>query len=215
MRPGMERLRAVGTDASRAAPAEAEVSSTAFQELILFIYQGDCDRELQRALNLERLDAVADIRTRRTSIDEALSQIVVRATAWTWPPSSHYEAACRGTHLQTLDWLPRQLSQPQLFLLSHSCFEESGTGCFCAAASRLAAERPPLPVQAKKQERCAVDVSASFDDADAAAEGVRLRVEMQRAVDEERCGALVARLQPARRASGTLAPCNLKNLLAT
>ena len=75
----------MGTDASRAAPAEAEVSSTAFQELILFIYQGDCDRELQRALNLERLDAVADIRTRRTSIDEALSQIVVRAHAWARP----------------------------------------------------------------------------------------------------------------------------------
>ena len=85
MLPGMERLRAVGTDASRAAPAEAEVSSTAFQELILFIYQGDCDREMQRALNLERLDAVADIRTRRSSIDEALTQIVVRASAWICP----------------------------------------------------------------------------------------------------------------------------------
>lgn len=78
----------MGTDASRAAPAEAEVSSTAFQELILFIYQGDCDRELQRALNLERLDAVTDIRTRRTSIDEALSQIVARALAWACPPTS-------------------------------------------------------------------------------------------------------------------------------
>ncbi|KAK9846385.1 hypothetical protein WJX81_002720 [Elliptochloris bilobata] len=87
----------------------------AFQELLLFIYQGDCDRELQRALNLERLEAVADIRTRRTSIDEALSQIVAR-----------------------------------------------------------------------KQELCSADVSASFDDVDAAAEGMRLRVEMQRAVDEER-----------------------------
>lgn len=65
----------------------------------------------------------------------------------------------------------------------------------------------PCPFQAKKQERCAVDVSASFDDADAAAEGVRLRVEMQRAVDEERCGESVARLQPARRASSFSVPC--------
>ena len=59
----------------------------------------------------------------------------------------------------------------------------------------------PCTVQAKKQERCAVDVSASFDDADAAAEGVRLRVEMQRAVEEERCGVSAARQQGGRLAS--------------
>ncbi len=41
--------------------------------------------------------------------------------------------------------------------------------------------------QARKQERCTVDTTASFDEADVAAEGVRLRVEMQRAVEEERC----------------------------
>ena len=41
-------------------------------------------------------------------------------------------------------------------------------------------------IQARKQEQCSIDVSVSYDDADAAAEGVRLRVEMQRAVDEER-----------------------------
>ncbi len=41
-------------------------------------------------------------------------------------------------------------------------------------------------VQARKQEQCSIDVSVSYDDVDAAAEGVRLRVEMQRAVDEER-----------------------------
>ena len=65
----------------------------------------------------------------------------------------------------------------------------------------------PCPFQAKKQERCTVDVSASFDDADAAAEGVRLRVEMQRAVEEERCGVSAGGLQFARRASKFSVPC--------
>ena len=53
-----------------------------------------------------------------------------------------------------------------------------------------------------------MDVSASFDDADAAAEGVRLRVEMQRAVEEERCGVSAASLQPAGRVSSFSVPCN-------
>lgn len=70
------RHAAARTDAG-AAPLEAEVSTLAFQELILFIYQGECDRELQRALNMERMEAVSDIRGRRSDADEALSQIVV------------------------------------------------------------------------------------------------------------------------------------------
>ena len=61
----------------------------------------------------------------------------------------------------------------------------------CRCFQPLALTSRPCPCQAKKQERCAVDVSASFEDADAAAEGVRLRVEMQRAVDEERCEQVV------------------------
>jgi len=72
------------------------VSTMAFQELILFVYQGECDRELQRALNMERLDAVSDIRGRRSDVDEALSQIVVRTARQTLfkrllilPPSGH------------------------------------------------------------------------------------------------------------------------------
>ena len=40
-----------------------------------------------------------------------------------------------------------------------------------------------------------MDVRASFDAPDAAAEGVRLRVEMQRAVEEERCATLAAKVQ--------------------
>ncbi len=72
------------------------MSTMAFQELILFVYQGECDRELQRALNMERLDAVSDIRGRRSDVDEALSQIVVRTARQTLfkrllilPPNGH------------------------------------------------------------------------------------------------------------------------------
>lgn len=50
-------------------------SPLTFQELVLFIFQQEFDKQLQRALNYEDYDQASDVRHRRQTIDEALEKL--------------------------------------------------------------------------------------------------------------------------------------------